>query len=70
MIAVFLARTLEILSHSDRAFIKSGLFYDMICYLGSYEIIVCPYTTIPYETVMAILAVLLALSTWILLRKK
>jgi hypothetical protein len=69
-IVVLVARTLEIYNHSSRAFIRSSIFYDKICYLGSYEIFVCPYTVQPYETYLTILAILLIISTWITLRKK
>ena len=69
LIAVFLARTLELRGHSGRAFIRSSLLHDTICYVGSYEMIVCPYTTQPYETYMTILAILIV-STWAVLRKK
>ena len=69
-LVVLIARTLEIYNHSNRAFIRSSLFYDKICYLGSYEIFVCPYTTQPYETYLAILAILLIISTWVTLRKR
>jgi hypothetical protein len=70
MIVVFFARTLEPYNYSEHAFIQSGLFYDRICSVGSYEMIVCPYTTQPYETYMTILAVLLTISTLAVLRKK
>ncbi|MGA2783745.1 MAG: hypothetical protein ABSF09_03495 [Candidatus Bathyarchaeia archaeon] len=65
-----IVRTLEIYNYSSRAFIRSGLFYDKICYLGSYEMFVCPYTTQPYETYLTILAILLIISTWVTLKKK
>jgi hypothetical protein len=62
MIVILLARTLE--TYGNLAFIKSGLFYDKVCYKGSYEFIVCPSTVPPYETLLAILGILLVVFTW------
>jgi hypothetical protein len=63
-ILVVVVRSWEVYGGSGRAFIRSGLMFDKLCYLGSFEITVCPYTLPPYETFLAILAVLLVLSLW------
>ncbi len=55
MIAVFIARVAETYSYLGQAVIVPGVFSDRICYKGSYEMIVCPYTVPPYESLMLIL---------------
>lgn len=70
MLIVFVARTLEISNYSGLVILRVGLFYDRVCYKGSYEMIVCPYTAPPYETLWAILSILLIISIWTVFKKK
>lgn len=70
MVIVFLARAVETYRYWGQAAIVPGLFNDSVCYRGSYEIIVCPYTAPPYETVMFILAALLVICVWANAKKK
>lgn len=70
MFIVFLARTLEVSNYSGLVILRSGLFYDKVCYKGSYEMIVCPHTAPPYETFWAILSILLIISIWAVFKKK
>ena len=70
MVAVFLARAVETYTYLGQAVIVPGLFSDKICYKGSYEMIVCPYTVPPYETLMLILGGLLISSLWANARKR
>ncbi len=70
LIIVFLARAVETYRYLDQAAIMPGLFRDSVCYRGSYEIIVCPYTAPPYETVMLILVALLTICAWANAKKK
>ena len=60
VLAVLAIRISETLSLLGEAAIRIGLFHDSICYLGSYEIVVCSTLLPPYETFMTILVVLLA----------
>jgi hypothetical protein len=59
VIVVFLLRLSATGGYPGTVFLQSGLLYDRVCYVGSYEMVVCPYTALPYETIMAMLAVLL-----------
>lgn len=69
IIIVFLARMIQVYSYWGYAW-EIGLFSDKICYRGSYAIIVClPDTIPPYETILAILAILLLFSLWLIERK-
>jgi len=70
IVVLFVARILEPGGYSSHAFIEIGLFFDRVCTVGSYEMIVCPYTAPPYETLMSILGLLLVLFIWIDYRKK
>jgi hypothetical protein len=71
IVIVFLARLIQTYSYMGYAFVEIGLFYDKICYRGSYEIIVClPDSLPPYETCLAILAILLVFSLWAVRRKE
>ena len=67
---VLVARTLEIYGHSGQISMASGLFYDKLCYLGSYEIVVCSNILPPYETYLTILLILLAICMFAILRKR
>lgn len=58
LVIVFLARILYPIYYSSRAFIQIGLFNDKICYVGSYEMIVCPYSAPPFETFIVIFVIL------------
>lgn len=69
MVLVFVSRTLTILSYSSPVILRSGLFADRVCYKGSYEMIVCPYSAPPYEAFWAVLSVLLVISVWAFLKK-
>ena len=70
IIIVFLARLIQTYSYVGYAFVEMGLLSDRICSRGSYEIIVClPDTIPPYETILAILAILLVFSVG-MIRKK
>lgn len=64
LIVVLLARAVETYRYLGQAAIMPGLLSDNVCYRGSYEIIVCPYTVPPYETLMLILVVLLTICVW------
>ena len=66
----FIARMIQPLNYPGHPFIQTGLFYDKICALGSYEMIVCPYTAPPYETLISILAIVLVVLVWAYSRKK
>ncbi len=70
MIAVFIARAVETYSYLGQAVIVPGVFSDRICYKGSYEMIVCPYTVPPYETLILILGGLLIACAWANAKKK
>jgi len=71
IVIVFLARIIQTYSYMGYAFVEIGLFYDKICSRGSYEIIVCLSDSIPpYETCLAILAILLVFSLWAIRRKE
>lgn len=70
IIVVFLLRLSATSGYPGPVFIQSGLYYDRICYVGSYEMVVCPYTAPPYETIMAVLAVVLLFLFWIERGKK
>jgi hypothetical protein len=70
IVLLFVARVAEPEGYSSRAFIESGFFLDKICTAGSYEMVVCPYTAPPYETLMSILGVLLIIFIWLDYRKK
>jgi hypothetical protein len=65
IVVIFVARILEPRSYSSQAFIESGVLYDKICTIGSYEMIVCQYTAPPYETFMVLLGLLLVVFIWI-----
>ncbi len=69
LLIVLLARTFETLSRPGRVFIENGVFSDKLCYLGSYEVIVCPYLLPPYETCLLVLAMMLVISVWANLKK-
>jgi hypothetical protein len=69
IVVLFVARVVEPGDYSSHAFIESGLFSDKICTVGSYEMVVCPYTAPPYETCMSILGVLLVVFIWMDYRK-
>jgi len=69
IVVIFVARILEPRGYSSQAFIQSGLFYDKICAIGSYEMAVCPYTAPPYETLMGLLGILLVVIIWLDYRK-
>jgi hypothetical protein len=56
---VLALRISETLSLTGEAVVRVGLSHDSVCYLGSYEIVVCSILFPPYETFMAILALLL-----------
>ncbi len=64
LVAVFTARAVETYSYLGHAVIVPGLFSDSIYYKGSYEMIVCPYTVPPYETLIFILGALLISCAW------
>jgi len=68
IVVILVARILEPGGYSSHAFIESGLMFDKICTVGSYDMVVCPYTVPPYETFMSILGVLLVV--FILLDRK
>jgi hypothetical protein len=70
IVLLFVARILQPRGYSSQAFIQSGLFYDKICAIGSYEMAVCPYTAPPYETLMGLLGLLLVVFVWIDYRNK
>ena len=70
MILVFLARAVESYNYLGQAVIVPGLFTDRICYKGSYEMIVCPYTVPPYEAIMLTLGGLLIACAWASTKKK
>lgn len=65
VVLLFMARFLHPLYYSSSAFIQIGLFSDRICSTGPFEMAVCPYLVPPYETLMTIFAVLLAVTVWI-----
>jgi len=66
IIVVFVARIIQTYTYMGYAYVQAGLFYDKICSRGSYEIIVClPNTFPPYETCLAVLAILLIFSLWL-----
>lgn len=69
MAIVFIARVTETYRYMGHAFIRIGFLYDSVCYLGSYEIIVCPYMLPPYETYLLILTIVLLTSVWVTARK-
>ena len=70
IILVFIARIIQTYTFMGYAFVQIGFFYDEICSRGSYEIIVClPNTYPPYETILAILAILLIVSIWVTRKK-
>jgi len=69
LILILLARTIEVFSRSGRVFIEIGLFSDKLCYLGSFEMIVCPDYLPPYEVFLTVLAIMLAVSLWAIRRK-
>ncbi len=69
LLIVLIARTSEILSRPGRVFIESGIFSDKLCYLGSFEMIVCPEYLPPFETCLAVLAIMLVVSVWANWRK-
>jgi len=68
--AIFVVRMLQPRGYSSQAFIQSGLFYDKVCTIGSYEMVVCPYTAPPYETFMSLLGLLLVVFIWLDYRKE
>lgn len=70
IVALFAARVFEPAGYSSHAFIESGLFLDKICTVGSYEMVVCPYTAPPYETFMSILGFLLVVFILLDYKKK
>jgi len=70
IVVLFVSRILEPGGYSSQAFIESGLFLDKICTVGSYEMVVCPYSAPPYETFMSILGLLLVVFIWLDYRKK
>ncbi len=70
LVAVSLARAVESYSYLGQAVIAPGLFNDRVCYKGSYEMIVCPYTVPPYETLIFILGALLIACAWANAKKK
>jgi hypothetical protein len=70
IVLVFVARTLQVSSYSTQAFVEIGLFSDKVCSNGSYEMVVCPYTAPPYETIMILLAALLVIVTFVDLKRK
>ena len=69
LIIVFIARSFELFSRSGRVFIESGILSDRLCYLGSFEMIICPAYLPPYETFLAVLAIMLVVSMWANWRK-
>jgi hypothetical protein len=69
LIIIILARTIELSSRSGRPFIEIGLFSDKLCYLGSYEMIICPNYLPPYETFLTIIAIMLVVTLWITRKK-
>ena len=66
---VSIARIVETYRYMGQTFVRIGLLYDSVCYRGSYEMIVCPYTLPPYETYLVILAIVLLMSLWASSRK-
>jgi hypothetical protein len=64
ILLVLFARMIESSSLALQEFIKLGLVYDGICYMGSY-LILCPSTSPPYATTLVVLAVFLSLTIWI-----
>ncbi len=70
MVAVFSARAFESYRYRGQAVIAPGLLYDRVCYKGSYEMIVCPYTVPPYETLIFIFGALLIACAWANAKKK
>ena len=69
LIIIILARTIELFSRSGKLFIEIGLFSDKLCYLGSYEMIICPDYLPPYETFLTVIAIMLVVSLWIIRKK-
>jgi hypothetical protein len=61
ILGVLVARISETLSLLGQSAIQIGLLHDSICYLGSYEIVVCSAILPPYETVIAVLVAALAI---------
>jgi hypothetical protein len=57
LVILVILRLLLPLHYSSQAFIQTGLFYDKICYLGSYVSTVCPYLAPPFETLAVILVI-------------
>jgi hypothetical protein len=70
IIGVFAARISETYRYWGRAIIQSGLFYDEVCYRGSYEIIICSTSLPPFETYLAILGILLVVAIFAGSRKR
>jgi len=69
IIILFVARVTETYRYNSQVFIRIGLLYDTVCYLGSYEMIVCPYTVPPYEMYLLILVIVLLTCVWASSRK-
>ena len=53
-----IARFVYPITYAKGAFVQIGLMYDKVCYLGSYEMIVCPSSAPPFETLAVILTML------------
>ena len=64
IVLVLIARVNEGGSLAPQEFIRTGIFHDSVCYMGSY-LIVCPSTAPPYETILVVLAAIFLVGLWV-----